>query len=127
VGRQQLILVVEDDLPSRMLATATLEGDGYIVDGAASAEEAVERIAQGRPDLILMDIQLPGMDGLELTKQLKADPATAGIPVLAVTGNAMPLQQRAAIAAGCEAFIAKPVSPAELSAEVRSHLQDKGA
>lgn len=126
VGRKPLILVVEDDLSSRMLATATLEGDGYIVDGAASAEEAVERIAQGLPDLILMDVQLPGMDGLELTKQLKADPATAGIPVLAVTGNTMPLHQRAALAAGCEAFIAKPVSPAALSAEVRSHLKDKG-
>lgn len=120
--RAKLILIVEDDAASRMLATATLEDDGFEVTSAESAEEALGMIHRRPPDLILMDIQLPGMDGLELTRKLKADHATAGIPVVALTAHTMPLHERAAVAAGCAAFLAKPVSPPVLSAEVRARL-----
>jgi CheY-like chemotaxis protein len=73
-----------------------------------------------------MDIQLPGMDGLALTTKLKSDPKTAEIPVVVMTGQTMPIHQRAAIAAGCDGFIAKPATPADLMAEVRSHIKERG-
>lgn len=122
MGAKHLILIVDDDAPSRLLATATLEDGGYDVATAGSAEEAMGMIARRKPDLILMDIQLPGMDGLDLTRSLKADGVTAGIPVVALTAHTMPLHERAAMAAGCVAFLSKPVSPAVLSAEVHARL-----
>ncbi|TAN32427.1 response regulator [bacterium] len=124
--RKQLILIVEDDEASRLLATATLEREGFAVIGAVSAEEGLRLIGRRPPDLILMDIELPGMGGLELTRELKSDPATAAIPVVALTAHTMPLHERAALAAGCEAFIAKPVSPAVLRAEVRKRIRRPG-
>lgn len=121
--KAHLILIVEDDPGSRMLAAATLEDEGYDVASAESAEIAIDLISRRRPDLILMDIQLPGMDGLELTRRLKSEAATASIPVVALTAHTMPLHERAAVAAGCAAFLAKPVSPAVLAAEVRNQLE----
>jgi len=124
--RRPLILIVEDDPGSRELASVTLENQDYDVAAAESAEVAVDLISQRRPDLILMDIQLPGMDGLELTRKLKSEPATSAIPVVALTAHTMPLHERAALAAGCAAFLAKPVSPALLAAEVRTRLHAAG-
>jgi CheY-like chemotaxis protein len=121
-----LILVVEDDPSSRLLATAALEGDGFAVDAAGSAEEARMMISRRKPQLILMDIRLPGMNGLEFTKELKSKPETAGIPVIALTAHSMPLHERAARAAGCEGFIGKLSGPAVLSAEVRTYLGSRG-
>jgi CheY-like chemotaxis protein len=120
---KQLILVVEDDAANLLFATTVLEGEGFAVEGAESAEAALKRVRRRSPDLILTDIQLPGMDGLELTKKLKQDPATAAIPIVAMTGQSMPLHQRAAMAAGCAGFVAKPATPAELTAEVMAHIQ----
>jgi len=117
-----LILIVEDNVGSLMLATVMLETEGYQVAGAESAEEARTVLATRTPDLILMDIQLPGIDGLEFTKELKADPETAGIPVFALTGHAMPLHERAARAAGCVGFIAKPWTPEGLTREIHAFL-----
>lgn len=117
-----LVLIVEDDPGSLMLATAALEAGGFAVDGAGSAEEARRSISRRKPRLILMDIGLPGIDGLEFTKELKSRPKTAAIPIVALTAHNMPLYERAARAAGCEGFIAKPVSPAVLTAEVRGFL-----
>src|SRR5579859_7134612 len=94
------ILIVEDDPASRLLTTATLEEDGFVVEAATTAEEALVMIGREKPDLILTDIQLPGMTGLELTIKLKAEPATSSIPVVALTGHTMPLHERAAVAAG---------------------------
>jgi CheY-like chemotaxis protein len=121
-----LILVVEDDPSSRLLATAALEGDGFAVDAAESAEEARMLISKRKPQLILMDIQLPGMNGLEYTKELTSHPATAAIPVIALTAQSMPLYERAARAAGCEGFIGKLSGPAVLIAEVRTFLGSRG-
>ena len=117
-----LILVVEDNVGSLMLATVMLETEGFQVAGAESAEEARTVLASRTPDLILMDIQLPGIDGLEFTKELKADPETSGIPVFALTGHAMPLHERAARAAGCSGFIAKPWTPEGLTREIHAFL-----
>jgi len=121
-----LILVVEDDPSSLLLATVALERDGFAVDGAGSAEEARELISRHQPQLILMDIRLPGMDGLEFTRELKSNPLTASIPVIARTAHAMPLYERAARAAGCVGFISKLSGPAVLSAEVRTFLGHRG-
>lgn len=115
-----LILIVEDNVGSLMLATVMLETEGFQVAGAESAEEARIVLAARTPDLILMDIQLPGMDGLEFTKELKADSETAAIPVFALTGHAMPLHERAARAAGCVGFIAKPWTPEGLRREIHA-------
>jgi two-component system cell cycle response regulator DivK len=125
--RPKVILIVEDDPANLMLATATLKGAGFAVYGAGSAEEARETLARRRPDLILMDIGLPGIDGLEFTRELKASLVTAGICVIALTGQTMPLYERSAKAAGCEGFIAKPISPSVLIAEVRSYLDGRAA
>jgi len=120
--KKELILIVEDDLASLDFETVSLETAGLDVEGAGSAEAAQEKIARRVPDLIRMDIQLPGMDGLELTKQLKADPRTAGIRVVALTAHNMPIYERAARAVGCVGFIVKPASPSVLIAQVRAFL-----
>jgi two-component system cell cycle response regulator DivK len=117
-----LILIVEDNAGSLMLATVMLEAEGFLVAGAESAEDARYVLESRSPDLILMDIQLPGMDGLEFTKELKADHRTAGIPIVALTAHSMPLHERAARAAGCDGFIAKPWTPEALSRDVRAFL-----
>ena len=117
-----LILIVEDNVGSLMLATVMLENEGFQVAGAESAEEARQVLATKTPDLILMDIQLPGMDGIEFTKELKADSDTAAIPVIALTAQPMPLYERAARAAGCEGFIAKPWTPEAFSREIHAFL-----
>jgi len=117
-----LILIVEDNPGSLMLATVALEIEGFAVAGAETAAQARSVLARATPDLILMDIQLPDADGLEFTKELKADPASAGIPVIALTAHAMPLHERAARAAGCVGFIAKPWTPEALSRDVRAIL-----
>src|ERR1700687_4340107 len=84
-AKPPLILVVEDDPSSLLLATVAPERDGFAVDGAGSAEEARELISRHQPQLILMDIRLPGMDGLEFTRELKSNPLTASIPVIGAT------------------------------------------
>jgi two-component system cell cycle response regulator DivK len=122
VTKPPLILIVEDDPGSLMLATAALEAGGFEVQGAGSADEARGAISKRKPSLILMDIGLPGMDGLDFTRELRSESKTATIPIVALTANNMPLYERAARAAGCQGFIAKPVSPAVLAAEVRSYL-----
>jgi two-component system cell cycle response regulator len=117
-----LILIVEDDPASLMLASTVLEAAGFEVAGSASAESAREAISKRMPSLILMDIGLPGMDGLDFTRELKSNSSTASIPIVALTGLNMPLYERSAMAAGCEGFIVKPVSPAVLTAEVTNFL-----
>jgi CheY-like chemotaxis protein len=121
--QKTLILIVEDDPASLMIATVALQGAGYAAEGAESAELAREVVARQKPDLILMDIALPGMDGLEFAKELKSDPLTAAIPIVALTAHGMPLYERSARSAGCIGFITKPVSPGALVTQVRSFLE----
>jgi CheY-like chemotaxis protein len=117
-----LILIVEDNPGSLMLATVALEAEGFAVAAAESAEQARTALSARTPDLILMDIQLPGMDGLDFTRELKADQRTSKIPVIALTAHSMPLQERAARAAGCAGFIPKPWIPEELTRDIRTFL-----
>jgi CheY-like chemotaxis protein len=117
-----LILVVEDNETNQMLAVAVLQREGYRVEVASSSEEARERLAGSLPDLILMDIQLPGLDGLALTRLLKEDPATARIPVVAMTAHAMLGDADQALAAGCAGYIAKPIDTRVLGEQVRRYL-----
>jgi CheY-like chemotaxis protein len=109
VSSQPYILVVEDNAANQMLIQFTLASGGYETAVAGSAREALASIQQRRPDLILMDIQLPGMDGLTLTRQLKADPATKAIPVVALTARAMTSDRELTLAAGCVGYISKPI------------------
>jgi CheY-like chemotaxis protein len=117
-----LILVVEDNEANQLLACSVLEREGYRVHVAASAREAVERMAANQPDLILMDVQLPGEDGLVLTRRLKADPMTAMIPIVALTAHAMVGDREEALAAGCVGYIAKPINTRTFGEQVRKYL-----
>lgn len=104
-----VILVVEDNPANQLLIQFTLESSGYQVELAGSAPEALASIERRRPDLILMDIQLPGRDGLSLTRQLKADPKVEAIPVVALTARAMAGDRELSLAAGCAGYISKPI------------------
>jgi CheY-like chemotaxis protein len=121
-SKRPLILVVDDNDAGQLLARSVLEIEGFRVDTAGSSQEVLERLTAHKPDLILMDVQLPGQDGLSLTRQLKADPATAGILIVALTAHAMPGDREQALAAGCIDHISKPFDTRTLGAKVRGFL-----
>jgi two-component system, cell cycle response regulator DivK len=123
----QRILLVEDNAANQLLASAVLQRDGFEVEVADSAQEALRVVQQRRPDLILMDIQLPEMDGLALTRQLKADPDTESITVVALTAHAMVGDKEEAISAGCAGYIPKPIDTRTLGEQVRGFLQPQAA
>jgi signal transduction histidine kinase/ActR/RegA family two-component response regulator len=132
VGPQEgLILVVEDNPGNMKLTREILVSRGYRVLEAASGEEALDALKFIRPDLILMDLQLPGMDGLTVTRRLKADPTTRDIPTLALTAHAMPKDLEKALEAGCAGTIAKPIDtvsfPQRVAATLRGRLSAGGS
>jgi two-component system cell cycle response regulator DivK len=112
------ILVIEDNPANQRLAKAMLGHGGHETLVAASADEGLAMVRRERPDLVLMDIQLPGMDGLEATRLLKADPATAGIPVIALTAFAMKGDKERMLEAGCDDYLTKPYHMPDLLAAV---------
>jgi two-component system, cell cycle response regulator DivK len=116
------ILIVDDHPTNLKLARVLLTSEGYDVRTAEDAMQALAVLAEFRPHLILMDIQLPGMDGLELTRRLKADPATANIIVLALTAYAMKGDADRATAAGCDGYIPKPINTRTLPGVVAEYL-----
>jgi len=116
------VLIVDDNPLNLKLVRAVLAADGYDVRTAADGPEAWSVLAQFRPRLILMDIQLPGADGFELTRRLKSDPATRDIIVLAITAYALPGDETKAHISGCSGYITKPVDTRTLPATVRLHL-----
>jgi CheY-like chemotaxis protein len=120
------ILVVDDDLANLALAEALLQAEGFQVRVAIDAASTFKVLKTVTPALILMDIQLPEVDGWELTRRLKADPATNVIPVIAITAYGKPGDQRKAKQAGFVEFLAKPVSTRDLPAIVRRHLAAGG-
>jgi len=126
VSERPLVLVVEDIPVNLMLTEAVLAAAGYRVSSAGTAEEALRRLDEERPAVILMDVQLPGEDGLSLTRRLKADPRTAAIPVIALTAHAMKGDQEAAEEAGCDAYISKPIDTRTLGAQVAAVIQRLG-
>jgi two-component system cell cycle response regulator DivK len=118
---RKCILLVEDE-EDNMQILRDLLAASYEITEAVNGEKALAAIAKQRPDLILMDIQLPIMDGYEATRRLKADPALRSIPVIAITSYALGEDEKRARAAGCDDFVAKPYSPRLLLAKVREHL-----
>jgi CheY-like chemotaxis protein len=120
------ILIVDDNAQNLKLARVILATEGYDVRTAADAEEAVAFLRTSRPHLILMDIQLPGMDGLQLTRLLKADGATRDIRIIALTAYAMKGDEEKAFAAGCDGYVSKPIDTERLPEIVRSHLSGRG-
>src|SRR6185312_9014037 len=119
------ILIVDDTPVNLKLTRILLVGEGYHVLTAASAEEALELLRTARPQLILADIQLPGIDGLEMTRRIKQDPATRGIAVLALTAFAMNGDEQKAIEAGCDGYITKPVNTRTLGQRIRQVLDSR--
>jgi CheY-like chemotaxis protein len=117
-----VVLVVDDNPTNLKLIAYLLQAKGYDVHTATDAESALEQVANVKPALILMDLQLPGMDGLELTRRLKSDPATKQIVVIAVTAYAMKGDEERARAAGCDGYVPKPVDTRALPHIVARHL-----
>ncbi len=119
------VLIIEDNPANLKLASLLLLKAGYEVISAVDAETGLTVARRDSPDLILMDMQLPGMDGLAATTMLKKDPATAAIPVIALTAMAMKADQERTHAAGCDAYIAKPLRYKELYEQVRILLGNR--
>ncbi|TMQ04414.1 MAG: response regulator [Deltaproteobacteria bacterium] len=116
------ILIVDDNATNLKLVAYLMKANGYTVETALDAESAILAIRDNHPDVILMDIQLPGIDGLELTRRLKADPATRDIVIVAVTAYAMKGDQAKALAAGCDDYITKPIDTRALPEIIAQHL-----
>jgi two-component system cell cycle response regulator DivK len=116
------ILVVEDHEENRRIMRDLLTHAGYTMLEAVTGEEGVAAAARERPDLILMDIQLPGLDGYEATRRIKAEPDLRAIPIIAVTSYALSGDDQKALAAGCDAYVTKPFSPRALLAKIREFL-----
>ncbi len=116
------ILVVEDQRDNRQIMRDLLTSAGYEVIEAVTGPEAVSMVSEKRPDLILMDIQLPGIDGLEATRQIKNKPGFDGVPIIAVTSYALSGDNVKAMDAGCDAYFAKPVSPRALLVKIKEFL-----
>ena len=116
------ILIVDDNRVNLKLARVLLASEGYEVRTAEDTNEALAVLTEFRPRLILMDIQLPGVDGLEATRRLKADPATRDIIILALTAYAMKGDDQKARDAGCDGYVTKPIDTRTLAATVAAHL-----
>ena len=121
------VLVIEDNAANMRLATFLLENEGHVVLAANDAEAGLTIARDDKPDLVLMDIQLPGMDGLEATALLKGDAATRAIPVIALTALAMKGDEERIRAAGCDGYIAKPLAYKNFITVVTEHLAAAGA
>ncbi len=120
------ILIVEDNPMNLELATDLLEAAGYVVIQAGSSEEGIELARAEFPDLILMDVGLPGMNGLEATGVLKQDPATKDIPVIAITAHAMKGDEEKALAAGCAGYLTKPIDTRAFPKMVTRFIESAG-
>jgi two-component system cell cycle response regulator DivK len=116
------VLVVDDNPQNLKLVRVLLGREGYQVATAADGEEALTVLESFRPRLILMDLQLPGLDGLSLTRRLKADPATAGIIIIALTAYAMKGDREKALEAGCDDYVTKPIDVEDLCLTIERHL-----
>jgi CheY-like chemotaxis protein len=116
------ILIVDDNPSNIKLLAFILNARGYEVRTAANADEALATLAEFHPRLILMDIQLPGMDGLTLTRKLKADPATRDISIIAATAYAMKGDEERAREAGCDGYVTKPIDTRQLPIDIERFL-----
>src|SRR5690349_4703610 len=119
----KLVLLVEDQEDNMQILRDVLSSAGYHLVEATTGPQALEAVAKQRPDLILMDIQIPIIDGYEVTRRIKADLALKSIPIIAVTSHALDGGEVKARAAGCDDFVAKPYSPRQLLAKIKQYLQ----
>lgn len=120
---RETILIIDDNPVNMKLIRVLLAGEGYDVHTASDATEALSALSEFRPGLILMDIQLPGIDGLELTRRLKAQPSTRDIPILGLTAYAMKGDEERILAAGCDGYIPKPINTRTLPNFIKGYLQ----
>lgn len=120
------ILVIDDNPVNLKLASQVLEMEGYTVIKAVDAEDALRLLENLKPGLILMDIALPGMDGLELTRKLKADPKFGDVPIVALSAFAMKGDEQKAIDAGCDGYITKPINTRLFPGQVMAYLRGIG-
>jgi CheY-like chemotaxis protein len=116
------ILIIEDNPTNLELARDLLEASGFVVLSADEAEQGLGLASQALPDLILMDVSLPGMDGLSATRELKLNPATRHIPVVALTAHAMKGDEQSALDAGCAGYLAKPIATRDFVATLHRWL-----
>ena len=121
------VLGVEDNAQNLYLATYLLENAGFDVLSAADGLEGVDMAKRNIPDIVLMDILLPGVDGYEATRRLKSDPTTVAIPVVALTAYSMEGDEQAALAAGCDGYISKPIDPSDFVSKVSAFLARRSA
>jgi len=119
------ILVVEDNEINMYLSCRILRSSGYEVIEARSGEEGVELAIKEKPDLIIMDIQLPGIDGLETTKRIRESEADGEVPIIALTSYAMAGDRKKALKAGCTGYIEKPINPETFMNEIKKFLEVK--
>ena len=122
MSREQ-ILIVDDSVDNLRLAQLLLQCEGYVVRTAEDAEQAMAAVENGAPELILMDIQLPGVDGLELTRRLRARPDLERVPIVALTAYAMPGDEALARQAGCDGYITKPIDTRAFPRLIREYLR----
>jgi len=123
-GASGKILVVDDNQDSRELVIKILRAKGYQLIEAVDGEDALEKVAADLPDLILMDISLPKIDGHEVTRRLKQDSRYASIPVIALTAHAMKGDMEKALAAGCQGYISKPINVRDFYDRIKAYLPD---
>lgn len=119
---QKRVLLVEDNEDNLVVYRTILEHVGFMVIEARDGEEGVNRARSERPDIILMDISIPKMDGWEATQRLKADGETSGIPIIALTAHALEEDRLKAMRAGCDGYLAKPVEPRRVVEEVEKFI-----
>ncbi len=127
IDRAPTILIVEDNEDNRIVYSTMLRHFGFAVDEAENGAEGILKARTGLPDLILMDIAIPLVDGWEAVQRLKKDPATAAIPIVALTAHAMPADRERAIQVGCDGYLAKPCEPRAVVEEVKRILESKTA
>ena len=120
-----LILVVDDNVDNRDLTRILLEFEGFAVQTAEDATQALRILGTDRPRLILMDVQMPGIDGLELTRRLRQDPSLNGVPIVAFSAYAMAAEMENAREAGCDGYITKPIDTRTFGNTVRAYLSPR--
>lgn len=116
------VLLVDDDAHNRKIFETVLMRAGFEVMIATGGDEALEKVKEVLPDLVLMDLSIPVIDGWECTRRLKADPATRGVQIIALTAHAMRGDEERALAAGCDGYLSKPISPRKLVEAVKQRL-----
>ncbi len=121
-----VVLYVEDNADNRLLVRRILQAEGFAVMEAGNAQEALEAIQHRTPDLILMDISMPDIDGYTLTRRLKNMPALEHVPILALTAHVMKGDRERSLEAGCDGYIQKPINVDKLAEQIRDYLNHSG-